>query len=317
MARLQLEDSGNQAVPAREALGSRLGRARASWKNWFWGYFFVAPSLLVFLSFSVYPVIKTVLLSFQRVDFIAGTTWVGLRNYEAIFEDSIFFDVLRNTFMYFLGIVPLGLVIVLMLSVLIFQLPTRIGQLFKAAYYLPTVASGVVLSLVWLFIFNPAYGVLNYLLSLVGLAPVRWLAGPDTALWSLVFMYHATSWGGAVVLVSAAMGGIPQHLYEAAIIDGASRFRQFISITLPLLRPVLTYVAIMATIGSLQIFNQIYLMTNGGPGWATTNLVFNVYVTAFQSLQFGRGSAQVLFLLLLTIGLAVVQYSRLAIDVEY
>ena len=287
------------------------------WRQWLWGYFFIAPSLLVFLLFSMYPVLKTVILSFQRIDFMRGTSWVGLRNYEKIFQDRVFLEVLRNTLTYSLGIVPLGAVLVLILSVLMFQLPAKLSNIFKAAYYLPSVTSGVALSLVWLFIFNPAYGILNYILGLFGLAPVLWLANPKTALWSLVFMYHATSWGGSVVLVSAALGGIPQYLYEAAIIDGASRFRQFLSITLPLLRPVLTYVVIMATINSLQIFNQIYLMTNGGPGWATTNLVFNVYVTAFQNLEFGRGSAQVLFLLILTIILAVIQYRYMALDVEY
>lgn len=130
-------------------------------------------------------------------------------------------------------------------------------------------------------------------------------------------MYHATSWGGSVVLVSAAMGNIPQSLYEAAIIDGASRFRRFISITLPLLRPVLTYVMIMATISSLQIFNQIYLMTKGGPGWATTNTVYYMYITAFQNLHFGPGAAQVVLLLILTIIMAIIQYRYLATDVEY
>ena len=294
-----------------------LKASRAMWQQWLWGYFFIAPSLLVFIVFSVYPVLKTVTLSFQRIDFIKGSSWVGFRNYERIFQDKVFLEVLRNTLTYFLGIVPLGTVLVLILSVLIFQLPAKLSNLFKGAYYLPSVTSGVVLSLIWLFIFNPAYGILNYILGLVGLEPVLWLASHKTALWSLVFMYHATSWGGSVVLVSAALGGIPQYLYEAAIIDGASRFRQFVNITLPLLRPVLTYVVIMSTISSLQIFNQIYLMTNGGPGWSTTNLVFHVYVTAFQNLEFGLGSAQVLLLLILTIVLAIVQYRYLALDIEY
>jgi len=297
---------------------SALGRAsRAQWQRWLWGYFFIGPSLLVFLLFSLYPVIKTVIMSFQRIEFIGGSTWVGLRNYDKIFHDKAFLEVLRNTLTYFLGIVPLGTLLVLILGVLIFQLPSRLGNLFKGAYYLPSVTSGVVLSLVWLFIFNPVYGILNYVLESVGLAPVLWLASHKTALWSLVFMYHATSWGGSVVLVSAALGGIPVHLYEAAIIDGASRFRQFISITLPLLKPVLTYVVIMGTISSLQIFNQIYLMTAGGPGWSTTNLVYYVYMTAFQNLEFGLGSAQVLFVLLLTITLAIIQYRYLATDIEY
>lgn len=315
MGTAQVEGRAKMSGAARSIALSRT--SRAVWRQWLWGYFFIAPSLLMFVVFSVYPVLKTVTLSFQRVEFIGGTTWIGFRNYQRIFQDKVFLEVLRNTLTYFLGIVPLGTLLVLILSVLIFQLPDRLSNLFKGAYYLPSVTSGVVLSLIWLFIFNPAYGILNYILGLFGLKPVLWLASHKTALWSLVFMYHATSWGGSVVLVSAALGGISQYLYEAAIIDGASRFRQFVNITLPLLRPVLTYVVIMSTISSLQIFNQIYLMTNGGPGWSTTNLVFHVYVTAFQNLEFGLGSAQVLLLLILTIVLAIIQYRYLALDIEY
>ena len=277
-------------------------RRRAQWRDWFWGYFFIAPSLAMFVAFALYPLSSSIVMSFQRVGLTPGTNqWVGIGNYQKMVQNRVFGEVLRNTIAYALGIVPVGTALALFLSVLIFQLRSVPGNIFKAAYYLPSVASGIALSFIWLYIYHPAFGLANYLLSLVGLEPMRWLANPKTALWSIVFMYHATSWGSSYV----------------STLDGASCYRQFLGITLPLLRPILTYVVIMSTIGSLRIFNQIFLMTEGGPGWVTTNLVYHVYTTAFQNLDFGLGSAQVMILLVVTISLAVIQYRYLALDVEY
>ena len=167
---------------------------------------------------------------------------------------------------------PVGVVLSLVLSTLIYRLPTIAQIVFKSAYYLPVVTSGVVLSLIWLYLYDPAFGLLNYLLGRIGVAPILWLANPKTSLLSLVIMFHASHWGASIILLTASMGGIPQDLYEAARIDGASLFRQTLSITLPLLKPAITYVAITGTIASLQIFTEIFLMTSGGPNLATTNL---------------------------------------------
>lgn len=281
-----------------------------------WGYFFVLPSLLMFLIFSLYPMIDSIVLSFQRLR-LTGREWVGLQNYARLLDETAFFTILFNTFLYAVLIVPAGLLLSLTMAALIFRLPTPVQTFFKSAFYLPVVTSGVVLSMVWLYLYDPAFGLLNYLLGNVGLEPVLWLADPTFSLLSIVIMYHASHWGGSIILLTASMGGIPKELYEAAAIEGASILRQVISITVPLLKPALTYVSILGTIASLQIFTEIFVMTRGGPNYATTNMVFSIYEYGFIRFDFGRASAVAVILLVMTVSLAVVQFRVLRSNVEY
>jgi multiple sugar transport system permease protein len=303
------ESSEFHPVARRPIIGRR---ARGS----LWGYFFVAPSLLMFLLFSLYPMIDSVILSFQRYR-LTGRQWVGMRNYQRLFDDPAFFTILKNTLLYALAIVPFGVVLSLLMATLIFRLPSLAQVFFKSAFYLPVVTSGVVLSLIWLYLYDPAFGLINFLLDQIGLEPVLWLADPRYSLLSVVIMFHASHWGGSIILLTASMGGIPKDLYEAARLDGASFLRQTISITVPLLKPAITYVAILGTIASLQIFAEIFLMTRGGPNYATTNLVFSIYEYGFIRFDFGRASAVAVMLLFLTIGIAVAQFRLLRSNVEY
>lgn len=281
-----------------------------------WGYFFIFPSLLMFLIFSLYPMLDTIVLSFQKFA-LTGRTWVGLENYRKLYNDPTFFIILKNTLMFAAAIVPVGVLLALTLSILIYRLPTAAQVFFKSAYYLPIVTSGVVLSLVWLYLYDPAFGLINFMLGKLGIEPVLWLSNPNWSLLSLVFMYHASHWGGAIILLTASMGGIPKDLYEAARLDGASFFKQTTSITMPLLKPAITYVAITATIASLQIFTEIMLMTRGGPNYVTTNLVYSIYDFGFIRFDFGRASAIAVILLFITIGIAVAQFRLLRSNVEY
>jgi len=285
-------------------------------KGALWGYFFVLPSLLTFLIFSLYPMMDSVILSFQRLR-LTGREWVGLRNYASLLGETAFFTILNNTLLYALLIVPGGVVLALIMAALIFRMPTPAQTFFKSAFYLPVVTSGVVLSIVWLYLYDPAFGLLNYLIGQIGLNPVLWLADPRFSLISLVIMYHASHWGGSIILLTASMGGIPKELYEAAAIEGASIVRQVISITVPLLKPALTYVSILGTVASLQIFTEIFVMTRGGPNYATTNMVFSIYEYGFIRFDFGRASAVAVILLLITVSLAVVQFRVLRTNVEY
>jgi multiple sugar transport system permease protein len=294
---------------ARRLLGRRT-------RGILWGYFFVLPSLLMFLIFSLYPMVDSIVLSFQRLR-LTGREWVGVQNYEKLLDETAFFTILTNTFLYALLIVPVGVLLALFMSVLIFRLPTAAQTFFKSAFYLPVVTSGLVLSMVWLYLYDPAFGLFNYLLGLAGIEPVLWLADPTFSLLSIVFMYHASHWGGSIILLTASMGGIPKELYEAAAIEGASIWRQVVSITVPLLKPALTYVSILGTIASLQIFTEIFVMTRGGPNYATTNLVFSIYEYGFIRFDFGRASAVAVILLVITVGLAVVQFRLLRTNVEY
>jgi multiple sugar transport system permease protein len=298
-----------RSTARRRLLGSR---ARGS----LWGYFFIAPSLLMFLLFSLYPMIDSIVLSFQRYR-LTGRSWLGLDNYRRLLDEPAFFTILRNTFIYAIAIVPFGVALSLVMAMLIYRLPTAAQIFFKSAFYLPIVTSGVVLSLIWLYLYDPAFGLINFVLAKVGIEPVLWLSDPQFSLLSIVIMFHASHWGGSIILLTASMGGIPKDLYEAARLDGASFFRQSISITIPLLKPAITYVAILGTIASLQIFAEIFLMTRGGPSYATTNLVFSIYEYGFIRFDFGRASAVAVILLVLTIGIAVAQFRLLRSNVEY
>jgi multiple sugar transport system permease protein len=284
--------------------------------NNFWGYFFVMPSLLTFLIFSLYPMVDSIILSFQRLR-LTGREWVGLSNYQKLLDETAFFTILNNTILYALLIVPFGVLLSLIMAWLIFRLPGPAQTFFKSAFYLPVVTSGVVLSIVWLYLYDPAFGLLNYLLGLVGIEPVLWLADPTFSLISLVIMYHASHWGGSIIILTASMGGIPKELYEAASIEGASIVRQMISITVPLLRPALTYVSILGTVASLQIFTEIFVMTRGGPNYATTNMVFSIYEYGFIRFDFGRASAVAVLLLIVTVSLAIAQFRVLRSNIEY
>jgi multiple sugar transport system permease protein len=274
------------------------------------------PSLLAFLIFSLYPMLDSIILSFQRLK-LTGREWVGLENYARLLDETAFFTILTNTFLFAVLIVPIGVLLSLLLATLIFRLPAAAQTFFKSAFYLPVVTSGVVLSAVWLYLYDPAFGLLNYLIGLVGLEPVLWLADPRFSLISLVIMYHASHWGGSIILLTASMGGIPKELYEAAEIEGASIYRQAVSITVPLLKPALTYVSILGTIASLQIFTEIFVMTRGGPNYATTNLVFSIYEYGFIRFDFGRASAVAIMLLVITVTLAIAQFRVLRTNVEY
>ncbi len=285
-------------------------------KGAFWGYFFVMPSLLTFLIFSLYPMLDSIVLSFQRLR-LTGREWVGLRNYASLLGETAFFTILNNTLLYALLIVPGGVLLSLVMAALIFRMPVTSQTFFKSAFYLPVVTSGVVLSIVWLYLYDPAFGLLNFLIGKIGLNPILWLADPTFSLISIVIMYHASHWGGSIILLTASMNGIPKELYEAAAIEGASIVRQVISITVPLLKPALTYVSILGTVASLQIFTEIFVMTRGGPNYATTNMVFSIYEYGFIRFDFGRASAVAVILLFITISLAVIQFRVLRTNVEY
>ncbi len=283
-----------------------------------WSYFFAAPSMLFLLVFWIYPVLRSVMLGFADLNLRTGeTTFVGLENFQQSFATALFWQALRNAAVYTVVVVPVGLVIVVVLSVLVFRLPSAGQTFFKSAFYLPAVTSIAVLALVWEWLFNPVIGLLNYLLGLIGLPPQQWLGNPDLALPSLMFLALAGGQGAGVVLLTAAMGSIPRELYDAAKIDGASSLAEVWNVTLPLLRPTLLYLFIIATIGSFQLFGPVYLMTSGGPDHATTTIVYYIYQQAFEEYQFGYASAMALVFMVILVGISFVQYTAFSADVEY
>lgn len=299
-------------------MNRRLSSALAVIRKNVSAYLFILPSMVFFLIFSVYPMLDTFKLSFQ-VQRGGERVWVGIANYIRLLEDELFLEALKNTVFYFLGMVPIGLLLAVFLAGLIHMLPSRrLRTLFKAAFYLPiATVSSVILALIWNYIYDPAFGLLNYAIGLIGISPQYWLNSIQLAKPSLVFMMHTQWWGGMIILLTASMASIPQDLYDSARVDGASEFRQFISITIPLIRPAISYVAIIATISSLRIFNEIYLMTQGGPAWSTANVAYNIWITGIRSFRFGAASTYAMVILILTVTLGVLQYKFLNTEIEY
>ena len=195
--------------------------------------------------------------------------------------------------------VGLGTAISLGLAAAIFPLGSRSQAFMKGALYLPTVVSAVVVTMVWAWIYNPPYGVLNWILSLFGAEPVAWLGTSTTALPALMVMALATGRGLGVLLITASMATIPEEVYEAARLDGAGRWSLFRRITFPLIKPVVFYLVVISTIEAANILTPVWVLTRGGPGGATSTIAFEIYRTAFSSFDLGLAAAQSMILLLI------------------
>jgi len=285
-----------------------------------WAYTFLLPDFVVFSVFIAIPVVLAVVIAFKHFDPLAGilgSPWVFLDNFKATFSDKVFWISMRNTFFYTVVMVPWGILVALFLASLIYPLSMKAQTFFRSAYYLPGVASAVVIAMVWKWIFDPTWGLFNFLFSKVGLGPFPWLTSPSTALPSIMLSGMLAAPGGGVILYLAAMGRVPQVLHESAKIDGASAIQRWWHITLPLLKPVTLYLCVVGTIVGFQIFAKIFIMTNGGPGYATNVLVLSIYNRAFRDLEFGVAASQALVLFAIVAGFAIIQFKYLSTDVEY
>lgn len=291
---------------------SRAGRRRINIA----GYAFILPQFSVFFVFFLLPVLFAVVLAFMDYR-PTRMSWVGFDNFRRVFTDPLMAVALRNTSIFTLAVVILWLGKALLIAYLIDPLSKGLQTFFKSAFYLPTVTSGVIISLVWLWIFNPTFGLLNAMLNTFGLENIAWLGNTRTALPALIGMQVIMGGGSSIVLLSAALARIPRDLYEVAILDGASRGAMFRNIIVPLIRPVLLYLVVTGTINTFQVFESVYIMTQGGPQFATITLVYRIYTTAFQQFNLGLASAQSLVLFAFTFVLAWVQFRWLGQNVEY
>lgn len=264
------------------------------------GYLFLSPWLLGFLIFLLGPMIASLYFSFTEYKVIQAPRWIGLANYQRMLTDELFYHALEVTAKYTVVSVPLGIIVALGLALLLNQ-PIWARGLFRTIFYLPSIISGVAVAIVFAWIFNAQFGILNYLLSFVAIKGPNWLGSPRWALWAFVLM---SIWGvgGNVVIFLAALQGVPQAIYEAAEIDGARAWRRFWYITLPLISPAILFVTIIGIIGSFQTFAQSYIMTNGGPANATLFYLLYLYKNAFNWFEMGYASALawVLFLVIIS-----------------
>jgi multiple sugar transport system permease protein len=309
----------DRAIRGREPPAGLLGHVREGWRTSNkWAYLFILPPLIEFLIFYVWMVFSTVNISVQRWSPIGPTGWVGLRNYETVLGEPAFWDSMRITATYTLVTVSGGIFIALVMSEIIFRFRPKMQTFFKSAFYLPGVVSAVVISLIWIWLYQPWYGLFNYLLSLFDAGPVGWLTTPEWALFSLMLVSLASGHGGQIVFLTAAMGGVPSTLYEAARIDGAGEWTRFFKITLPLLKPTLLYLIVTGIIGSFQVFTSIIVMTpEGGPLKSTRTIGFMIYETAFLRARFDLASTQALLLLVVLLFFSLFVVRSMQTDVEF
>ncbi|WP_448521542.1 carbohydrate ABC transporter permease [Pseudothermotoga sp.] len=281
-----------------------------------YGYFFLLPHFVFFLIFFLIPVGSGVYLSLFDYN-VFSKTFIGLENYREIFSDWLFRKALVNTFIYTFGVVPLWLGKALLVTVLIYPFRKPIKTFFKTVFYLPHVTSSVIISLIWLWIFNPTFGLLNYFMKLLGLNPVIWLGNKLTAMPSLIAMQVIMGGGSTIVLLSAAMASIPEYYFESAKLEGASSWKIFTKITVPLLKPTILYALVMGTIANFQTFSNIYVMTQGGPEFSTITVAYLVYTTAFRDYNLGLASAMSMVMFVILVGLGILQFKWLGSNVQY
>jgi len=270
------------------------------------GYFFISPWLIGFACFAIGPIIASFYLSLTNYDLFTPSKWIGLGNYKGLFEDPLFLTSIYNTVYYVIFAVPLGIVFSLSLALLLNQKLHGIAT-YRTIFYLPAVTSGVAVALLWMWLFNADFGLINFFLVKLGLSGVAWLVDPEWAKPAFILM---SLWGagGGMIIFLGSLQGVPVQLYEAAEIDGANWLHKFWHITFPMISPAIFFNLIMGIIGSFQIFTQAYIMTGGGPANATLFYVLYVFRNAFMLLKMGYASAMAWILFVLVLILTLIQF---------
>jgi sn-glycerol 3-phosphate transport system permease protein len=281
------------------------------------GYFFLAPSLVLFGVFLFYPMLKSVYLSMTLTDprgNIAEFVWFD--NYKQLFDSEVFLNNLLVTLKFVMFTVPTCIIWSLLLAALTHN-KLRGMKVFQFIFSLPIVISVGTGSIIWLLLFHPTAGMLNYFLSQIGIPAVSWLPDPSWALISISLMTIWMNMGFAYIVILSGLQGVPEDIYESAKIDGAGPIRTFMKIILPLLSPTLFFVTIVSVISAFQAFGQINILTKGGPMNSTNVIVFSIYQDAFINFRFGTGSAQALVLFAIILSLTIVQFIVLERKVHY
>jgi ABC-type sugar transport system permease subunit len=300
------EKINRRSIPGWTRLESKFRFKKSS--EWLIALAFLLPALLHFGIFKYYPVAYSFILSLYRGRLLDPfDRFLGAYNYNFLLTNDYFWQGVLNAFIYTISRVPVGAAISLALALLLTQnFPGRV--FFRVAWYVPVVISSVAQIQIFIWLYHPQYGILNYLLKLMGFSPLLWTEHPDTALFSLILL---GLWGATpftMIIYMAALSTIPGNYYEAAQIDGANAWQRFWKITLPLLMPATFFVLITQTILSLMLFEPIYLMTGGGPVGSTTMPGYQIYEAAFEFNRWGRASALAIIFFFIVLTFTILQY---------
>jgi multiple sugar transport system permease protein len=274
-------------------------------REWGWAFLFIAPAFLGVFLFILIPVVASFFISFCRWDLISPAKFVGFQNYIDIFSEPLFYKVLETTFFYSFFTALGGVVLPLFLAVLLNK-KIKGANFYKLAIFIPYVTPMIVCAIVWEWLYDPNYSIINWVLGLSH--QLNWLYDKNIALWALIIASVWKNIGYNMLLFFAALQNIPESYTEAAEIDGAGSVSRFFLITLPLLTPTIFFVLIMTIVGSFQIFDMVYLMTGGGPENSTMVMVYWMYKNAFELFKLGKASAIAYILFLIILGLTFIQW---------
>lgn len=281
------------------------------WRRYAIILLFILPSFIPLLVFRLLPMVASVGISGLEWNLISPPRWLGFGNYASVLGDPVFHRGLRNTVVYIAGYLPLVYVGALAVALLLNR-GVRGLPFFRGVYFLPVLTSWVVVALLWKWILNPQVGIVNYALGLAGISGPGWWTDPAWAMPSIILASAWKDLGFIMLILLAGLQAIPEEMYEAAHVDGASGWQRFRHVTMPLLTPATFFVAVLALIGGFQVFDQVWVMTEGGPAGATTVVMEQIYSNAFRYGLMGRAAAMswVLFAIILTATVMQFRYQR-------
>jgi multiple sugar transport system permease protein len=306
-----MSSASQEATIARSRRAPRLTHAWAKSVP----YFFLSPAVLVLLVIVVIPVIISLGLGFTRWDGLGEPIFTGLDNYANLVRDELFHKSIFMTLYYTIGSTLVGAALSLGLAVLLNQ-PLRFRGFFRSIYFLPVTVSMVISGIIWQILLTPDLSVINYALENVGLPRQNLLVNPDTAMIAVILVGLWRNLGYNMVIFLAGLQSIPQVLYEAAAIDGAGRVDSFLSITLPRLKPTTVFVLVTTAIRSFQVFDQVYVLTKGGPAYGTFVLVYYIYREAFQRFHLGYASTIAFVLFIMVLLATLIQLRLLGTEID-
>jgi len=267
---------------------------------------FLLPSLIGLVVFNIIPIISSAFRSLTDWDMLTESKFVGLQNYYNIFFNENSIKGIANTFKYVVGYIPLVICFGLMLAILLNIKIKGLGA-YRVIFFMPVVISWVVVSLIWIWLYSPDSGIINYLLSLIGINGLPWLQNEHTAMPAIILASLWKDVGYAAVILLSGLQNIPDEYYESAEIDGANSIKKLSHITLPCLTPVLFFLIVTSLISSFQVFDQVYIMTKGGPFGSTRTIVLNIYENAFQMGKVGFACAQAWLLVVIILVVTLIQ----------
>ena len=272
------------------------------------GIIYVLPSFILIMAFCIIPIFMSGYFSFTSYNIMTPPKFVGLENYERVFQDGYVADAAKNTLLYVLMTVPAQTILSLVFAAfLAYKMQNKTGGFLRSVMFIPVIASAVTAGTIWRIILNTEGGVLNNILNFFHLDSVNWLGSTKTALISICIVAVWKNVGYFLVIYYAGIMGISKDLYEAAKVDGATSIQQFFKITLPMLKPITYLVVTLGIIWSFQVFDLAYLMTGGGPGRATVTLVMGIYNAAFKQYKMGYACAMAMLLLLIVVIINVIE----------